>query len=160
LAEILSPFKQWPLGSGFEDFYGVVGAETNQWYPALYDGVTPIEPDKTPEEGYHLTEDLADKASPGITWVSQQKSLMPDKPFFMYFAPDATHAPHHPPKEWSDKYKGRFDKGWDAIRETLAKRRLPLERHAAIRFSDLCRAPHVATRKAPTLSALRRTLSE
>src|SRR3954452_13417847 len=80
----LGPYNQWPLGSGFEYFYGFVGAETNQWYPALYDGVTPVEPPKTPEEGYHLTEDLTDKA---ITWVNQQKSLMPDKPFFMYFAP-------------------------------------------------------------------------
>ena len=80
----MGPFKQWPLGSGFEYFYGFVGAETNQWYPALYDGVTPVEPPKTPEQGYHFTEDLADKA---ITWVGQQKSLMPDKPFFMYFAP-------------------------------------------------------------------------
>jgi hypothetical protein len=74
----MGPFTQWPLGSGFEYFYGFVGAETNQWYPALYEGVTPIEPPKTPEEGYHLTEDLTDRA---ITWVGQQKSLMPDKPF-------------------------------------------------------------------------------
>ncbi|MDH5333958.1 MAG: arylsulfatase, partial [Thermoleophilia bacterium] len=84
-------------------------------------GVTPVEPPKTPEEGYHFTEDLADRA---ITWVGQQKSLMPDKPFFMYFAPGATHAPHHAPKEWIDKYKGRFDEGWDAIREeTLARQK-------------------------------------
>jgi len=117
----MGPFNQWPLGSGFEYFYGFVGAETNQWYPALYEGVTPVEPSKTPDEGYHLTEDLTDKA---VTWVSQQKSLMPDKPFFMYFAPGATHAPHHVPKEWSEKYKGRFDQGWDAIREeTLARQK-------------------------------------
>ena len=117
----IGPFGQWPLGSGFEYFYGFVGAETNQYYPALYDGVTPIEPPKTPEEGYHFTEDLADHA---ITWIGQQKSLMPDKPFFMYFAPGATHAPHHAPKEWSDKYKGRFDAGWDAIREeTFARQK-------------------------------------
>jgi arylsulfatase A-like enzyme len=117
----MGPFDQWPIGSGFEYFYGFVGAETNQWYPALYDGLTPVEPPKTPEEGYHLTEDLTDKA---ITWVSQQKSLMPDKPFHMYFAPGATHAPHHVPKEWSDKYKGRFDQGWDAVREeTFARQK-------------------------------------
>jgi arylsulfatase A-like enzyme len=117
----MGPFDQWPLGSGFEYFYGFVGAETNQWYPALYEGVTPMEPPKTPEQGYHLTEDLTDKA---ITWVSQQKSLMPDKPFFTYFAPGATHAPHHVPKEWSDKYKGQFDMGWDAIREqTFARQK-------------------------------------
>ena len=117
----MGPFNQWPLGSGFEYFYGFVGAETNQWYPAIYDGVAAMEPPKTPEEGYHFTEDLADRA---ITWVSQQKSLMPDKPFFMYFAPGATHAPHHAPAEWSAKYKGRFDSGWDAIREeTLARQK-------------------------------------
>jgi arylsulfatase len=117
----MGPFDRWPTGSGFEYFYGFVAPETNQYNPALYDGVTPIEPPKTAEEGYHLTEDLADKA---ITWIGQQKSLMPDKPFFMYFAPGATHAPHHSPKEFSDKYKGRFDAGWDAIRdETVARQK-------------------------------------
>jgi arylsulfatase A-like enzyme len=117
----MGPFNQWPTGSGFEYFYGFVAPETNQYSPALYDGVTPVEPPKTPEQGYHLTEDLADKA---ITWISQQKSLMPDKPFFMYFAPGATHAPHHSPKEFSDKYKGRFDEGWDAIRnETIDRQK-------------------------------------
>ena len=115
----MGPFKQWPTGSGFEHFYGFVGAETNQWYPALYDGITPVEPDKTPEEGYHFTEDLTDHA---ITWVQRQRSLMPGKPFFMYFAPGATHAPHHVTPEWSAKYRGQFDAGWDALREqTLAR---------------------------------------
>jgi arylsulfatase len=117
----MGPFQQWPTGSGFEHFYGFVGAETNQWSPALYDGTTPVEPDKTPEEGYHFTEDLTDHA---ITWVQRQKSLMPDKPFFMYFAPGATHAPHHVAPEWSDKYKGKFDAGWDVLREeTLARQK-------------------------------------
>jgi arylsulfatase A-like enzyme len=117
----MGPFDQWPSRSGFEYFYGFLGGETNQWYPALYQGVTPVEPPKTPEEGYHLTEDLTDRA---ITWVNQQKSMMPDKPFFLYFAPGATHAPHHVPKEWCDRYKGRFDMGWDAIREqTLARQK-------------------------------------
>jgi arylsulfatase len=117
----MGPFTQWPLDSGFEYFYGFVGAETNQWVPALYDGVTAVEPPKTPDEGYHLTEDLADRA---INWVGQQKSLMPDKPFFMYFAPGATHAPHHVPAQWSAKYKGKFDQGWDAVREaTLARQK-------------------------------------
>ena len=117
----MGPFTQWPTGSGFEHFYGFVGAETNQWYPALYDGITPVEPPKTPDEGYHFTEDLTDHA---ITWVQRQKSLMPDKPFFMYFAPGATHAPHHVPTEWSDKYRGQFDAGWDALREqTLARQK-------------------------------------
>ena len=102
------PFHQWPTGSGFEYFYGFVGGEANQYYPGLYEGTTAIEPPKSPEEGYTLNEDLADRA---ITWVRQQKALVPDKPFFMYFAPGATHAPHHVPKEWSDKYKGKFDDG-------------------------------------------------
>ncbi len=117
----MGPFRQWPTGSGFEHFYGFVGAETNQWYPALYDGITPVEPSKTPEEGYHFTEDITDHA---ITWVQRQKSLMPDKPFFMYFAPGATHAPHHVAPEWSDKYRGKFDAGWDVVREeTLARQK-------------------------------------
>ena len=115
------PYHAWPTGSGFEYFYGFICAETNQYYPSLYEGTTPVEIDKTPEEGYHLTEDLADKA---IQWVRRQKSLMPDKPFFMYFAPGATHAPHHVPKEWADKYKGQFDQGWDKLREeTFARQK-------------------------------------
>ena len=108
------PYDRWPTGSGFEYFYGFICGETNQYYPAIYEGTTPVELKKTPEEGYHFTEDLADKA---IQWVRRQKSLMPDKPFFMYFAPGATHAPHHVPKEWADKYKGKFDQGWDKLRE-------------------------------------------
>ena len=108
-------------GGGFETFYGFIGGENNQWDPALYDGTTPVEPPKTPEEGYHLTEDLADRA---IGWVRQQKALMPDKPFFVYFAPGATHAPHHVPKEWADKYQGQFADGWDVLRErTLARQK-------------------------------------
>ena len=117
----VGPFTQWPTGSGFEYFYGFIGGEANQYYPGLYDGTTAIEPPKTPEEGYTLTEDLADRA---ITWVRQQKALMPDKPFFMYFAPGATHAPHQVPKEWSDKYEGKFNDGWDVLREnTVARQR-------------------------------------
>jgi arylsulfatase A-like enzyme len=116
------PFDAWPTGGGgFEYFYGFIGGEANQWYPTLYQGTSPVEPEKTPEEGYHLVEDMATKA---IKWIGQQKSLLPDKPFFMYFAPGATHAPHHVPKEWADKYKGKFDKGWDALREeTLARQK-------------------------------------
>src|SRR3984957_14239285 len=115
------PFHQWPTGSGFEYFYGFIGGEANQYYPGLYEGTTAIEPPKSPDDGYTLTEDLANRA---ITWVRQQKALTPDKPFFMYFAPGATHAPHHVPKVWSDKYKGKFDDGWDALREkTLAKQK-------------------------------------
>jgi arylsulfatase A-like enzyme len=117
----MGPFDMWPTGSGFEYFYGFIGGEDNQWNPALYEGTTPVEPEKGPEEGYHLTEDLADKA---IAWVRQQKALMPDKPFLMYFAPGATHAPHHVPKEWIEKYRGEFDGGWDGQRErTFARQK-------------------------------------
>jgi arylsulfatase A-like enzyme len=119
---LLGPFDSWPTGGGgFEHFYGFIAGETNQYAPALYDGTTPIEPDRTPEEGYHFTEDMTDRA---IDWIRQQKALMPDKPFFVYFAPGATHAPHHVPPEWSDKNKGQFDDGWDALRErTLARQK-------------------------------------
>jgi len=118
----LGPFDAWPSGGGgFEHFYGFIGGETNQYAPAIYSGTTPIEPERTADEGYHFTEDMTDKA---IDWISQQKALMPDKPFFVYFAPGATHAPHHVPKEWSDKYKGQFDDGWDAQRErTFARQK-------------------------------------
>jgi arylsulfatase A-like enzyme len=115
------PFDRWPMGSGFEHFYGFLGGETDQWYPTLTSGTERAEPWGTPEEGYHFTEDITAKA---IAWVRQQKALVPDKPFFMYFAPGATHAPHHVPKEWADKYKGRFDHGWDRQRElTLARQK-------------------------------------
>jgi arylsulfatase A-like enzyme len=120
----MGPFDAWPTGGGgFEYFYGFIGGETNQYFPAIYEGTTPVEPDKTPEEGYHFTEDMTDQA---IRWVHQQKSLMPDKPFFVYFAPGATHAPHHVPTEWSDKYKGKFDEGWDAIRPEILERQKAL----------------------------------
>jgi arylsulfatase A-like enzyme len=119
----MGPFHAWPTGSGFEYFYGFIGGETNQYYPAVYEGTTAMEPEKTPEEGYHFTEDMTDKA---IKWARQQKSLMPDKPFFMYFAPGATHAPHHVPTEWSDKYKGQFDHGWDKLREEIFERQKEL----------------------------------
>src|SRR5215510_13427637 len=118
----VGPFDAWPTGGGgFEYFYGFIGGEANQWYPTLYEGTTPVEPKKTPEEGYHFMEDMTDKA---IAWIAQQKALAPDKPFFAYFAPGATHAPHHVPKEWADKYKGKFDAGWDKLREeTFARQK-------------------------------------
>ena len=117
----MGPFDAWPTNSGFEYFYGFIGGETNQYFPGLYQGTTAVEPDRTPQEGYHLTEDITERT---ITWIRQQKALMPDKPFFMYYAPGATHAPHHVPKEWSDKYKGKFDDGWDALRErTFARQK-------------------------------------
>jgi len=118
------PFDSWPTGGGgFEYFYGFIGGEANQWYPTLYEGTTPVEQKKTPEEGYHLVADMTDKS---IKWISQQKALTPDKPFFIYFAPGATHAPHHVPKEWADKYKGRFDQGWDKLREEIFARQKQL----------------------------------
>ena len=118
----LGPFDAWPTGGGgFEHFYGFIGAETNQYAPAIYRDTVPVEPDRTPEEGYHFTEDMTDRA---IEWISQQKALTPDKPFFTYFAPGATHAPHHVPAQWSDRYAGRFDAGWDSLREeTVARQR-------------------------------------
>ncbi|MFD1505055.1 arylsulfatase [Georgenia yuyongxinii] len=120
----MGPFDAWPTGGGgFETFYGFIGGENNQWDPALYSGTTPVEPPATAEEGYHLTEDLADHA---IGWVRQQKALMPDRPFFIYFAPGATHAPHHVPKEWADRYRGEFDDGWDALRESTFARQKEL----------------------------------
>jgi arylsulfatase A-like enzyme len=116
------PFDAWPTGGGgFEYFYGFIGGEAHQWYPSLYEGTTPIEVERTPEEGYHLMEDMTDRA---IDWIGQQKALLPDKPFFVYFAPGATHAPHHVPKEWADKYQGKFDQGWDKLREeTFARQK-------------------------------------
>jgi arylsulfatase len=120
----MGPFDQWPTGGGgFEYFYGFLGGETNQWDPAIYEGTTPVETPKTAEEGYHFTEDMTDKA---IAWVRQQKALMADKPFFMYFAPGAAHAPHHVPREWADKYKGKFDQGWDKLREEILARQKSL----------------------------------
>jgi arylsulfatase len=119
----MGPFDRWPTGSGFEYFYGFIGGEANQYYPALYEGTTAIEPPRTPEQGYHLTEDIADRA---IAWVRQQKALMPDKPFFVYFAPGAAHAPHHVPKDWIERYRGAFDDGWDALRERILARQKEL----------------------------------
>ena len=128
----MGPFDAWPSGGGgFEYFYGFIGGETNQYYPAIYEGTTPVEPEKTPEEGYHFTEDMTTKA---IKWIHQQKALMPDKPFFIYFAPGATHAPHHVPAEWVDKYKPGgefggekgFTEGWDVLREETFKQQKEL----------------------------------
>ena len=115
----LGPFDNWPTGGGgFQHFYGFIGGETNQWAPALYKDTVPVEPDRTPEEGYHFTEDMTDHT---IDWIRQQKALMADRPFFVYYAPGATHAPHHVAPDWSAKYKGKFDQGWDKLREeTLA----------------------------------------
>ena len=128
------PFDHWPAFSGFERFYGFIGGETNQWTPALVDGVTAIDPPDDPD--YHLMPDLADKA---VEYVRQQKSLTPDKPFFIYFAPGATHTPHHVPQEWIAKYRGRFDDGWDAAREATFARQKELGVIAAV--ADLTTRP-------------------
>jgi arylsulfatase A-like enzyme len=117
------PFDRWPTGEGFEKFYGFVGAETNQFAPGLYDGTTPVEPPDDPDTPYHVTPDLVDHA---VAWVQQQHALTPDKPFFVYLSFGATHAPHQVPAEWSDKYAGQFDQGWDAVREATLKRQKKL----------------------------------
>jgi arylsulfatase len=107
---------RWPLGRGFERFYGFLGGETSQWYPDLVYDNHLVEQPATPEEGYHLSADLADRA---IEFVRDAKAVAPAKPWFMYFCPGCAHAPHHVFKEWADKYKGRFDEGYEAIRETI-----------------------------------------
>ncbi|KAJ8098142.1 hypothetical protein POJ06DRAFT_270121 [Lipomyces tetrasporus] len=108
------PYTRWPLGRGFERFYGFLGGDTNQWYPELVYDNHQVDPPASPEQGYHLTADLADKAR---LFISDAKQVDPDKPFFLYFCPGATHAPHHVPREWADRYRGQFDDGWDAYRE-------------------------------------------
>ena len=113
------PYDRWPLGRGFERYYGFLGGDTHQYYPELVYDNHIVEQEKTPEEGYHLTEDLVDKA---ISFIADTKQVAPNKPFFMYFATGAMHAPHHVPKEWADKYKGMFDDGWDAYREKVFAR--------------------------------------
>jgi arylsulfatase len=118
---LASTRRNWPTGRGFERFYGFLGAETNQWYPDLvYDG-HPVNPPRSPEEGYHLTGDITDKA---LTFIKDAKAIAPEKPFFLYYAPGACHAPHHVPREWADRFRGRFDMGYEAIREqTLARQK-------------------------------------
>ncbi|MET9903368.1 arylsulfatase [Streptomyces sp. NPDC006446] len=108
------PYTRWPLGRGFERFYGFLGGDTNQWYPELVYDNHQIDPPASPEEGYHFTTDLTDKA---MLFVSDAKQVAPDKPFFLHYCPGATHAPHHVPREWADRYQGQFDDGWDAYRE-------------------------------------------
>jgi arylsulfatase len=108
------PYDRWPLGRGFERFYGFMGGDTHQYYPDLVSDNHQVLPPKTPEQAYHLTEDLVDQA---IQMIADAKQIAPEKPFFMYFCTGAMHAPHHVPKEWADKYRGQFDDGWDAYRE-------------------------------------------
>lgn len=120
---VAGPFDRWPTGMGFEYFYGFNAGETHQYYPVLFENTTPVEPDKSPEQGYHFMTDMTDRA---IARMRFSKSVAPKKPFFMYFAPGAMHAPHHVTAEWRDKFKGQFDMGWDAYREIVFKRQLAM----------------------------------
>jgi arylsulfatase A-like enzyme len=113
------PFEEWPTGLGFEYFYGFLAGEASQYEPNLVRNTTVVLPPQSPEEGYHLSEDLADDA---ISWLNKHRAFQPDKPFYMYWASGAIHGPHHIMKEWADKYKGKFDDGWDAYRERVFKR--------------------------------------
>ncbi|WP_438017374.1 arylsulfatase [Sorangium sp. So ce315] len=117
------PFDRWPLGRGFERYYGFLGADTHQYFPDLVHDNHQVEPPRTPEEGYHLTEDLVDKS---ILFIADAKQVAPGKPFFLYLAPGACHAPHHVPAEWADGYKGVFDDGWEAYRRKVHARQLEL----------------------------------
>lgn len=117
------PYDRWPLGRGFERYYGFLGGDTHQYYPDLTYDNHRVEPTKTPEEGYHLTEDITDKA---ISFIADSKQVAPNKPFFLYYATGAMHAPHHVPTEWADKYKGVFDDGWEAYREKVFARQKEL----------------------------------
>jgi len=120
-ASVSGPFDRWPTRSGFDKFYGFIGGETNQWSPAVYDGVTRVEVPSDPD--YHFTNDMTNQA---VAWMRFQQALTPDKPFFVYFATGATHAPHHAPKEWIARFKGRFDGGWDRLREQTLARQIKL----------------------------------
>ena len=116
------PFDRWPTGLGFDRFYGIIGAEASQWEPPVYDQTTPISP-HVGRPDYHLTEDLADQA---ITWIQRQHASSPHRPFFCYFSTPAVHAPHHVSREWSDRFAGAFDDGWDALRSTIYARQLAM----------------------------------
>jgi arylsulfatase len=116
---VSGPYFRWPTNSGFDKFYGFIGGETNQWDPVIFDGITKVA--KKEGEDYHFTTDMTDEA---IKWVKFQQAMSPDKPFFIYYATGATHAPHHAPKEWIEKYNGRFDEGWEQLRqETFARQK-------------------------------------
>ncbi len=118
---VSGPFDRWPTHQGMDKFYGFIGGETNQWAPYLYDGVTQVELPDDPD--YHFMADMTDKA---VAWIKYQKAITPDKPFFIYFAPGAVHAPHHVPKEWIARWKGRFDQGWDKVREETFARQIKM----------------------------------
>ncbi|MEO2176852.1 MAG: arylsulfatase [bacterium] len=115
------PFDLWPTGLGFENFFGFIGGDTSQFTPAIFDGTKPVEPPNTKD--YHLDEDMADRA---VRYIQQQHALAPDKPFLVYYAPGTSHAPHHAPKEWIEKFKGQFDQGWDEMRKETFARQLAM----------------------------------
>ena len=117
----MGPFDRWPTGHGFDYFYGFLAGETSQWEPRLYENLNAIEPPHS--EKYHLTEDMVDK---GLAWIKRHQAFAPDKPFLMYWAPGAAHGPHHIFPEWADKYKGKFDDGWDRYRERVFARQKQL----------------------------------
>lgn len=119
---VSGPYDRWPTGSGFDKFYGFIGGETNQWHPMVYDGVTRVYPN-VDDPDYHFTTDMTNQA---LAWMNTQQSLTPDKPFYLYFATGATHAPHHAPKEFIEKYKGKFAQGWDKVREETLERQKQL----------------------------------
>ena len=121
LTSAAGPFDNWPTNQGFDYFYGFISGETDQFYPSLIRNTTPVEPPKRPDEGYHLTTDLADEC---IGWIRQQKAIAPDRPFMAYFSSGAAHAPHQPPLDWRGKNKGRFDMGWDEYRKQVHQRQL------------------------------------
>lgn len=115
------PFTRWPAGLGFDYFFGFVAGETHQYYPVMFENTAPVEPTRTPEQGYHVTTDMTDRA---IGWMRQQKSLAPDRPLFLYFAPGAMHAPHHAPAAYRERFRGQFDIGWDEVRRQTHERQL------------------------------------
>ncbi len=122
-SSVAGPFDRWPTGMGFNYFYGFIGGETHQYYPVLFENTTPVEPDRSPAEGYHFMADMTDRAIGHLRYV---KSVAPQKPVLMYFAPGAAHAPHHAPRAWRDRFKGRFDAGWEAVRQQTYERQLEL----------------------------------
>ena len=113
----MGPFTYWPTSYGFDYFYGFLAGETSQWEPRLVENTTPIEPPRNPN--YHLTDDMVDQS---IAWLKKHRAFSPDKPFFMYWAPGGVHGPHHVAQQWADKYKGKFDQGWDKLREEVFAR--------------------------------------
>jgi len=122
-SSVVGPFDRWPTGLGFDYFYGFIGGETHQYYPVLFENTKAVEPDKSPEEGYHFMTDMTEKA---INWLQYSKAVNPDKPVLLYFAPGAAHAPHHAPKAWREKFKGQFDQGWDKVRDETWQRQLKM----------------------------------